>query len=363
MSSSGYTLPREDLEHIQTHTHGLWEALRGRNIFVTGGTGFFGRWLLESFAHANQTLDLNSRMVVLSRNPQTFAAQAPHLGAAADIHLVAGDVRSFTASGLQKQLSDVALRFDFVIHAANETTAKANAGTPLETIDTIVHGTRRALEFAVETGARRFLFTSSGAVYGPQPSDLTHIPEDYLGGPDYTDANSAYGEGKRTAELLCACFQKLHGLEPLIARCFAFVGPFLPLDAHFAIGNFIRDALAGGPIRIGGDGAPFRSYLYATDLTIWLWTILFRGVSMRPYNVGSARHLTIAELAEKVRASIGGKMEIVIAKRADPARPASRYVPANTRAASELGLQESIDLPSAIRKTADHAPFATRISS
>lgn len=343
----------DDLAHILAHTHAsVWEALRGQNIFITGGTGFFGRWLLESFAHANATLELNARMVVLSRDPAPFAQKAVHLASDRSIRFVRGDVRDFDVDAVRIQLGrDAPDQFRFVIHAATEASATLNAENPLLMVDTIVQGTRAALEFAVAAGAQRFLLTSSGAVYGEQPVAITHVPEEYPGAPDCTRPDSAYGEGKRLAELLCICFQKQFGLEPIIARCFAFVGPFLPFDAHFAIGNFIRDALAGGPIRVGGDGTPYRSYLYAADLVIWLWTMLMRAPRCRAYNVGSRRALTIAQLAEAVRSAIDPSVAIEIAKKPMPGQQPSRYVPATSRAGEELGLSEHFAIEEAIRRT------------
>lgn len=184
---------------------------------------------------------------------------------------------------------------------------------------------------------------------------MTHISEEYLGGPNCSDPGSAYGEGKRAAEVLCACFQKQHGLETMIARCFAFVGPFLPLEVHFAIGNFIRDALRGGLIRVGGDGTPFRSYLYAADLAIWLWTILIKGTPARAYNVGSTHDLTIAELAETVREVVNPNVAIEIAKKPVAGSLPSRYVPATTRARTELELHDRVELKMAIQRTAESA--------
>jgi dTDP-glucose 4,6-dehydratase len=346
----------EDLNHILAHAGASFEALRGESIFITGGTGFFGRWLLESFAHVNAALKLDSTVVVLSRDPAAFCNKAPHLAADPSIHFVGGDVRTFTASDVRAQLGNAVSRgFRFVIHAATDASAKLNVEDPLRMIDTVVQGTRATLEFAVAMGAERFLLTSSGAVYGAQPPELTHLPEEYLGAPDCTRAGSAYGEGKRLAELLSICFHKQHGLEPVIARCFAFVGPFLPLDAHFAIGNFIRDALRGGPLRVGGDGTPFRSYLYAADLAIWLWTMLVKATPCRPYNVGSSQALSIMEIAEAVRATLSPQSSIEVAKAAVAGQSASRYVPAVRRAEQELGLVQRINLGTAILRTGRYA--------
>jgi nucleoside-diphosphate-sugar epimerase len=344
-----------DLEHILARTGGLWERLRGARIFVTGGTGFFGRWLLESFHHANQRLKLHAHLVVLSRDPEKFRAGARHLFEDGAIDMISGDVRSFTVKHLREQLPQSPAQFQYVIHAATEASAKLNADNPYLMIETILEGTRRVLEFARATGARRFLLTSSGAVYGKQPAEVTHVPEEFAGAPDCAAPESAYAEGKRGAESLAVCFSKQHRIDPLIARCFAFVGPFLPLDAHFAIGNFIRDALQGGPIRINGDGTAVRSYLYAGDLAIWLWTILLNGKPGRPYNVGSTQDLSIRDLAEAVRKTIDPSITIVIAEKAKAGAAVARYVPSTARATAELGLTEGIDLSEAIRRTAaDH---------
>jgi nucleoside-diphosphate-sugar epimerase len=331
-----------DLEHILMHTEGLWQQLAGERLFVTGGTGFFGRWLLESFAWANQRMHLKASAVVLTRDPTRFQSVAPHLTSNPFINWIVGDVRDFTYP---------AGTFSYVIHAATESSARLNAENPLAMMDTIIQGTRHTLDFACQAGVKDFLLTSSGAVYGRQPPELTQISEDYLGGPDSLDPRSAYGEGKRTAELLCSIYAQQDGLQTKIARCFAFVGPFLPLDIHFAIGNFIRDGLRGGPIQVQGDGTPFRSYLYSADLAVWLWSILLRGVSCRPYNVGSPKSLTIAELANLVSQSTFPRVPVIINKEAQPGIKGERYIPSIERAQAELQLEPFISLGDGIKRT------------
>jgi dTDP-glucose 4,6-dehydratase len=332
-------ISQEDLQHAFDHTRELWEELRGQRVFITGGTGFFGCWLLETFAFANETLQLNARLTVLTRDADAFRRKSPHLAGNPGIELFEGDVRNFAFPPG---------KFSHLIHAATTSSAPV---PPLEMFETIVAGTRRALDFAVACGAKKFLLVSSGAVYGRQPSDMTHISENYSGAPDISDPNSAYGEGKRAAELLCAIYSREHGFETKIARCFAFVGPHLPLDAHFAIGNFIRDALAQKPVCVKGDGTPYRSYLYAADLAVWLWTILFKAASCRPYNVGSANDGTIRHFAEAVAASVNPRVPVLQTIKSDSNQPPSRYVPCTKRAEQELGLKENISFEDALRRT------------
>ncbi|MEZ2238919.1 NAD-dependent epimerase/dehydratase family protein [Microcoleus sp.] len=332
----------QDLDYILENTYNLWSELRSQRIFITGGTGFFGCWLLESLIWANDKLGLNTSVVVLTRNIESFRLKAPHLAEHSAIQFQIGDVTSFEFPTGE---------FSHVIHAATEASAKLNQENPLLMFETIVQGTRRTLEFAKLCQAKKFLLTSSGAVYGKQPSALTHIPEDYIGAPDPTHAQSAYGEGKRAAEMLCTLYGKQYGFETTIARCFAFVGPYMPLDAHFAIGNFIRDGLQGGPILVNGDGTPYRSYLYAADLAVWLWTILFKGKSCYPYNVGSDFDLSISRIAHLVAQVFQPQVEVIIAQKPLAGKEAERYVPLTNRALSDLGLKSMIGLDDAIKRT------------
>ncbi|WP_406699035.1 NAD-dependent epimerase/dehydratase family protein [Singulisphaera sp. Ch08] len=330
----------DDLDHVLDQVGPLWEELRGARLFITGGTGFFGCWLLESLLWADAQRRLGVELVVLTRSPEAFARKVPHLAGHRAVRLHEGDVRSF---------ADPEGTFSHVIHAATEASATLNAEAPRVMFDTIVEGTRRTLELARRSGASRFLLTSSGAVYGRQPAELTHVGEDYLGAPDPTDPRSAYGEGKRVAEHLVAHEYHAHGLDAMIARCFAFVGPYLPLDIHFAVGNFVRDALAGGPVRVAGDGTPYRSYQYAGDLMVWLWSILLRGVPARPYNVGSEESITIGDVARRIAESEG--VAWVVEGKVTPGAPVTRYVPSTARARDELGLLGSIDFDDAIART------------
>jgi dTDP-glucose 4,6-dehydratase len=161
-----------------------------------------------------------------------------------------------------------------------------------------------------------------------------------------------YGEGKRVSELLCTLFAEQTGIEFKIARCFAFAGPCLPLDANFAIGNFIRDCIAGQLIDIAGDGTPRRSYLYAADLAVWLWTILFKAQSLQAFNVGSEAAISIADLARLVADTLNPTVGIRVRKEALIGVAPLQYVPSTKKAQEMLGLAESTSLAESIRRTA-----------
>lgn len=329
----------EDLESIRGQVGERLGQLSDARLFLTGGTGFFGRWLVESFLYLNRSCRLGARLTVLSRDPARFLASSPHL-ASDCLNFVAGDVRDFVFPDE---------KFTHIIHAATQASDKLNTEEPLEMFDVIVRGTRRVLDFAGQCGARRMLFVSSGAVYGPQPPEVTHVAEDCFFGFAPNDTKTAYAEGKRAAEFLCAVYARNTDMIIPIARCFAFVGPHLPLDAHFAIGNFLNDRIHGREIRVAGDGSPLRSYLYASDMAAWLWMILLKGESRRAYNVGSGDAISIRDLAMRIASPAG--LEVSIGKSAATAAARNQYVPCIERAVAELGCRVSVGLDEAIRRT------------
>ncbi len=300
-----------------------------KHIFVTGGTGFFGKSILSCIKGGFLP---KTTFSILSRNPTRFLETCPEFADLPNVRFLAGDVRDFE---FPKENADI------VLHAA---TPAVTTITDEEMTSIILDGTQRVLEYAKACGAKKVMMTSSGGVYGASLPGETHISENRPCHP-----MTAYGKAKLKAEQMCVD----SGIDALLPRCFAFVGPYLNLDIHFAIGNFIRNGLNCEDIVIKGNGTPYRSYLYADDLVEWLFTILARGESGRPYNVGSDVAYSIAELARIVAQQFRPSPEVHILDKTPPQTPPNYYVPDITRAKTELGLSVQVSLIDAIRRTID----------
>lgn len=334
-------ISENDLNHILKHSESCWRELEGAKLFLTGGTGLFGVWFLESMAWAQKQLGISFEVTVLSRNPDLFLKNYPQFKSFSFLKFHQGDIVDFSfPEG----------KFTHVIHAA-ATSAKAtfNNEDPDKKFKDIVEGMRRVLEFSKQAGVRLMLYTSSGSVYGKQPTDMPLMLESYQGDPRAVDGDSALGRGKKAAEDLLLSYSK--NIKKIkVARCFSFVGPHLPLDIHYAVGNFIADGLAGRPIHIRGDGKPIRSYLYMADLVIWLMNIFIKGQNLRIYNVGSEEAYSIASIAQKV----GDHFKLPVEFAVNPTKPKTSasdlYVPSTARA-KELGLKQWIDLKDGISRT------------
>ena len=312
-------------------------------LLLTGGTGFFGRSFLRKHLLCNNLS--NVCLTVISRDPSSFVKSYPEFFNLFALRFLQADIQN----RFSLPWGD---RFTHVFHAATDSTVGPSL-TPLQRYDQIVDGTRNILDLAVATGARRLLLTSSGAIYGPQPPDLPAISESWYGSPPLAETNTAYGQAKRAAEHLCALYAEQHGLETVVARCFAFVGRDLPLNVHFAIGNFIRDALTADAITVAGDGTPLRTYLDQSDLANWLFTLLERGRSGEAYNVGSDEVISIADLAYLVRDILAPNKPVRILGQPAPGDARNRYVPDISKVRYGLGLDVTVPLAESIKRTVE----------
>jgi len=349
---SRHPIIAEDCAAAVALTKPLWEKVAGRRIFVTGGTGFFGRWLLEVLTYAADELAFDCEVVALSRAPEKFRKSVAHLAGHRCVQLQEGDVRTF---------SFPPGRFDYVAHFGSTAPRSVHDNDPVGFLDLVVEGTRRVLDFSVQSGVQRFLLASTGAVYGPSfaaPVDGVHvadlIPEGRTSGPDVTAAGSANAEAKRVAEFLTCAYGRMNPtLKISIARGFAFVGPYLPRDAGFAACDFLQDALAGGPIRVKGDGLPLRSYLYASDLAVWLWHLWLNAEPGRAWNLGSEYPISIGQLARLAAELTVPARPVLTAGVPALGGPVNCYVPSTATARGELGLRETVPLREALRRTAE----------
>lgn len=342
MKAEQCALIQRDCREVAADFRAL-EALRDSRVLVTGGTGFLGAWLAELTACLNDQHGFNTRLILLSSRASAFGERLPHLAQRPDIELMECDARHVVEFP-----EDV----NWVIHAACSPDSRVHVSDPLKTIDVLVNGTSAVLSAAARLPRlRNILYVSSGLVYGTQPQELPGISEEFWGALSPNSVAAVYAEGKRCAETLCAAARNVYRLPIVIARPFTYIGPYQSLDKPWAVNNFLRDALLGGPIRILGDPETVRSFLYASDMAFWLYRMLVKGGDGQCFNVGSAMGVTLHELARKIAEQVPGGSDITLPKLSSKAPAGPRFVPDTARAQNELGLRVSVDLDEAIRRT------------
>lgn len=321
-------------------------ALKRQTVFITGGTGFVGIWITELVAFLNDNHGFNTNLILLARNAYNFTEKAPHLALRKDIVLVEKDVRDSI---------EIPEEVTFIIHGAASPDNRQHVLEPLKVMDVIVKGTDSILFSATRLPQlKKILNISSGLIYGRQPLELDSLPETFIGGPDCNSSASVYSEAKRYAETICSAYRSLYKLPIVIARPFAFIGPYQSLDKPWAINNFIRDALMNYPIRIIGNGKPVRSYMYPSDMAVWLLRLLTDGKPGLAYNVGSPYGISLKELAEKIKELSHAKSEIIIKHMNEDT---SKFIP-DVRLAKELGLDITVKTDETIKRSINWFKYA-----
>jgi dTDP-glucose 4,6-dehydratase len=330
-----------DLEEIIQTSGSDLEEIVNKPLVITGASGFVGTWLTLSWVAARKKLNGRGQLLITSRNPQSLLPLINVIDSRSPVIALSSDIRNLHIPS--------EFRNGNLIHAATPASAALNASDPASMLKIIIEGQDRVIVEAVRMN-NRLLFLSSGAVYGRQPLDLSHLPETWEGAPQIGDSNSAYHEGKRVAELMGNIAATKQGLHFVSARLFAFIAPFLPLGTHFAAGNFIRDALSSNQIEIQSGGGSVRSYLYATDLCSSLWALLVRGETTTAYNVGSEHEVSIKNLALEVASCTNRNVEVVV-RGVDNSENVNRYVPSIAKMEVELGWKINVLLKDSLFRT------------
>jgi nucleoside-diphosphate-sugar epimerase len=348
---SASELVREDCKQSLQGRADQLAALKGETLVVTGGTGFVGTWIAEMVAALNDLHGFKTRTVLVSRSTDLFKSARPHLASRMDLKLIKSDVR---------HLMEVPRETTYLVHAAATPDTRFHANNPIETMTSIADGTAAVLRTTDRCAQfKMFLNLSSALALGTQPPELERLPETHLGAPNAGSVSSAYAEAKRYAETLCMAVRSQARLPVITARPFTFIGPYQKADSPWAANTFIADALAGGPIRVSGDGSTVRSYLYGADVAFWILKMLVSGQSGSTYNLGSSDAVTLGELAERVSRNFSQRPQIQLKAGMIPGNPAtasqpgrsSRLVADTTLVSRELGLSPVFGLDQALART------------
>lgn len=308
------------------------------SLLIIGGTGFFGKSILDGYKRGLLKPWGINLIYVLARHAQKLKIDAPEL-MEFSIKLVNGDIATCTELPVA----------DYVIHAAASTDAANYLSRPEVEKRNIQAGTFNYCELAKKFHQKsRIVYCSSGAVYGQQPPDLDMIPEDYCGGSvdEMSPTKRDYAAAKRDAENAIMEMGK-QGISVSIARCFAFIGVYLPRDKHFAIGNFIEDGLNKRPIAVKADHYVYRSYMYADDLVEWLMTIAAASNPNCPvFNVGSDEALEIREVARIVadKFTVPLKSAVISKPNVDRYIPSIGKIEVQGPLRSKFNLREALDI-------------------
>lgn len=331
---------KKDCQDAAAWSINMLLPLKNQKLLITGGTGFVGSWIAEFVAFLNDNHNFNISLVLVGRNTDTFLAEKKHLATRSDIQLISKDIR---------YINELPQDISYIIHAAASPDNRNHLSNPIETISTITRGTDNLIDSAFKLpNLKKFLYLSSGQVYGKSIMANALIAESDFGPLNCNKVTAVYPEAKRLAEATCCGYSSQYKLPIVIARPFSFIGPYQSLSKPWAINSFINDALKNKTIRIIGNGEPIRSYMYPADMVVWLLKILIDGKINTAYNVGSPKGISLKDVAAKVVHLAQTSVNIDIKYNNSDS---SHYVPDISLCENDLGLKINYSIEDTIRKS------------
>lgn len=315
------------------------EFLRGKTLFVTGGTGLIGSFLLSSIL-CRKDFPIDIHLIVFNKEKDPVS-----LGDYRDdprIHYIEQDVR--------KPMPDIAA--DYYISAASMTDPLQYSTRPVETIEINVLGAKNVLDVAKNHPSSKVLAFSSCEIYGVLDS-TSPIQEKELGYLNLSDPRSCYNESKRLVETMCACYAKEHGVHYSVVRLSRVYGPTMRIDDAKALAQFLRKGIAKEDIVLKSKGEQLFDYLYVADAVVGILTVLRDG-GQEAYNLSTEPHMTLRELAEFIASYAGTKVRIELPSELE----AAGYSRIQTSVMDStkiqgLGFKASVSVEDGIRRTLD----------
>ena len=300
---------------------------------VTGGAGFIG-------SHLCERLLADGVAVVCMDNLITGdLANIEHLFGRKDFVFAHHDVTNFI---------HVSGRLDYLLHFASPASPIDYLELPIQTLKVGALGTHKALGLAKQKNAR-FLLASTSEVYG---DPLVHPQrEDYWGNVNPVGPRGVYDEAKRFAEAMTMAYHRYHGLDTRIVRIFNTYGPRMRSRDGRVVPAFIQQALLGEPMTVFGDGGQTRSFCYVSDLVEGIYRLLESDLH-DPCNIGNPTEMTVLQFAQRIKAAIGSKSEIVFQKL--PVDDPKTRQPDITQARARLGWEPKVSLEEGLARTIDY---------
>ena len=285
-----------------------WEFFRGQTILITGGNGLLPSYLVRALLLANRQQQLSLKVTCIIRSRQSDLARLEPWLSDQALELVYGEVESYPLDQLSHQ--------SIVIHAASGATPAVYHSNPVGIILPNTVGTARLCQQASTWNSKRFLFFSTGEVYGINSSP--HFLETDYGLVDPCSLRSCYAESKRCGETICVAYSHQYELHAVIARIFHTYGPQMKLNDGRVFADFVRDSLEAKQIKLASSGEALRCFCYLSDATIaFLYLIVF-GVSGQAYNLSNPNaEISIRDLASLVAGLTDPPLEVYLGKNQD----------------------------------------------
>lgn len=333
-----------DLKNIIRDKNISFNILKNKTIFVTGATGIIGSLFVNTILFLNQETNLNCKIIAFVRNKEK--AKNKFDIEDKNIKLIVGDIKKNIECD-----DDI----DYVLHSASETSSQAFVNNPVETIDSILLGTKNVLELSKNKSVKKIIYLSTMEVYGCPTSDIK-IDENYETSLNTQDVRNCYPMSKRMCENLCKAYSQEYSINFDILRLTQTFGPGIQYDDNRVFAEFIRSVIESKDIILHTKGETKRNYLYTADAIKAILLTMTSSINNNVYNVANEEtYCTILEMANLMK-KLNNNINVKIKDTEDLNKfgyAKTLHMNLDTNKIKKLGFKPSVNLEEMFKNTID----------